>query len=269
MEGKTIGLFFLMVSKNHVDIFGTKVSITNINLAPQQVIGLCEKKSTGYICLPDAYVIVAAAKNLRLRQILNQSLLTLPDGAPLVLYAKSKGIKNIGTVSGYWLVKKLMDTHLTHYFYGSSPGELAKIKANLENEFPHARILGYKSPPWVSPNEIETNSQIADDMEQIKLLGPNIVWVGLNSPKQDYLMKAYAPLLGNIVLIGIGGVYDYLSGTMKISPEWVKKLSLRWVYRIIQNPRRLFRKTFIAIFGFSLLTLKEFVSVRKKAPADV
>ena len=77
-------------------------------------------------------------------------------------------------------------------------------------------------------------------------------------------MSAYAPLLEKSIMVGIGGVYDYLSGTMKISPEWVKKLSLRWVYRIVQNPKRILRKAIIAILGFLCLSLKEIVSRRKK-----
>ncbi len=112
--------------------------------------------------------------------------------------------------------------------------------------------------------EIENNHQLENDILEINQLKPDIIWVGLNSPKQDYLMSAFSPLLEKSLMIGIGGVYDYLSGTMKISPEWVKKLSLRWVYRIVQNPRRLFKKTFVAISGFLWLNLKEALTIKKK-----
>ena len=245
-----------------INIFGTQVSISNIEVAPEQIQSLVKLKS-GYICLPDAYVIVSATKNKKLQNILNNSLLTLPDGSPLVIYAKQKGIKNISSVSGYWLVKKLLDTNLNHYFYGSSQEELLRIKKNIIIEFPAAKVLGYKSPPLVKQEEIENNPQIAKDIQKINLLKPDIIWIGLNSPKQDYLMSAYTPLLEKSIMIGIGGVYDYLSGTMKISPEWVKKLSLRWVYRITQNPKRIYRKAVIAIFGFSWLLLKELFQRKK------
>lgn len=245
-----------------INIFNTNVSVTNINEAPGQIIKLCKTKP-GYICLPDAYVIVSATKNQKLQNILNNSLLTIPDGSPLVIYAKLKGIKGISSVSGYWLVKKLMDTELSHYFYGSSPEELMKIKVKLDTEFPHAHVLGYKSPPLIELDEIEGNSQILTDINEINQLNTDIIWVGLNSPKQDYLMSAYSPLLDKAIMVGIGGVFDYLSGAVKISPEWVKKISLRWVYRIAQSPRRLYKKTFIAIFGFSWLTLLEFLKIKK------
>lgn len=245
-----------MRTSSGISIFGTQVAITHIDLAPEQIIELIGKDS-GYICLPDGYVIVTATKNPKLRQILNNSLITFPDGSPLRMYARLKGIKKMSSVSGYWLVKNLLATEHTHYFYGSSEEELAKIQLNILKEFPNSKVLGYKSPPWVKLDEIETHPGIQKDVQEINQLKPNLIWIGMNSPKQDYLMAAYAHKMDNSIMIGIGGVFDYLSGTMKISPEWVKKLSLRWVYRITQNPKRIFRKAVIAIFGFTWLYFKE------------
>ncbi|MBN1117466.1 MAG: WecB/TagA/CpsF family glycosyltransferase [Bacteroidales bacterium] len=250
---------------DRISIFGTKISITNIEKAPGQIMELAGKKS-GYICLPDGFVVVTARKNKKLQNILNNSLLTFPDGSPIVMYSRLKKIKGMGSVSGFWLVKKLLQTELTHYFYGSSDEELDKIKNNIETEFPESKVLGYKSPPWVMLEEIENHPGLKKDIEEINRLKPDLVWIGMNSPKQDYLMAAYHKQFDKSILIGIGGVYDYLSGTMKISPEWVKKLSLRWVYRIVQNPKRIFKKAVIAIFGFSWLTFKEILSGQFKKP---
>ena len=249
---------------NRVNIFGTYVSITHIRKAPSQIISLLKNKSVpGYMCLSDGYVLVQSTKNKDLKAILNNSLITFPDGSPLVIYLKLKGIKDISTISGYWLVKELLVSDISHYFYGSSPEELLAIKKNIEKDFPKAKVLGYKSPPWVNLEEIENNSQIEQDIKEINALKPEIVWIGMNSPKQDYLMAAYSHILDNSIMIGIGGVYDYLSGTMKISPEWVKKLSLRWVYRIVQNPKRIWKKAIISIFGFSWLVLIHSLGLRK------
>lgn len=241
-----------------IDIFGVFVTIATIDNAPNMIRKLSEKNISGYICLPDAYIIVSATKNKKLRTILNKSLFTFPDGAPLAIYLKCKGIKNITSISGYWLVQKLLSSNLTHYFYGSSEEELRKIRQRIENLFPKAKVLGYKSPPWVDAENIEAHSEIMKDINEINLFKPDIIWVGMNSPKQDYLMSSYSSKLDNSIMVGIGGVYDYLSGTMKISPEWVKKLSLRWVYRIVQNPGRIYKKAIIAIFGFLFLSFKEF-----------
>ncbi len=245
-----------MEKLQRINVFGTQISIINLNKARELIYNLA-KSTTGYICLPDSYVIVLANKNKKLRNILKNSLLTLPDGQPSVIYAKSQGVEEMSSVSGFWLVKYLLNTDLSHYFYGSDSEELKKIESRINTEYKKANVLGYKSPPWVDLEDIEINSQILSDLSEINMLKPNIVWIGLNSPKQDYLMAHYSELFDSTVLIGIGGVYSYLSGEMKISPEWVKRMSLRWVYRIIQNPRRIFKKTVIAILGFIWLFIQE------------
>ena len=170
-----------MTDIKRINIFGTKVSITKIDVAPDQIRSLTGKES-GYICLPDSFVVVSATKNIKLQNILNNSLITFPDGSPLVVYSKLKGIKNIGSISGFWLVKSLLNTNLSHFFYGSSTEELLKIRTKIQIEYPEADVLGYKSPPWVKLEDIEDNNEIIKDIHEINRLKPDIVWIGMNSP---------------------------------------------------------------------------------------
>lgn len=235
---------------NRISIFGTQVNITNKAAAPN-LIKTHVGKGSGHVHFPDAFVTVSATKNKKLQDILNSSLITFPDGQPMAVYGKQKGHKEMTSVSGFWLLKELLkDKSISHYFYGSTEANLAKIKSNLDKEFPGANIIGYKSPPFVQLDDIENNAVLASDMKAINALKPHIIWIGMNSPKQDYLMAHYTSHLDNSIMIGVGGVFDYLSGALKISPEWVKKLSLRWVYRIAQNPKRYFKRSMVAIFSF-------------------
>jgi N-acetylglucosaminyldiphosphoundecaprenol N-acetyl-beta-D-mannosaminyltransferase len=239
-----------------INIFGSEVTKITKEEAPGAVSNLVNSKKSGYICFPDAFVIVSASRNKKLQNILNNSLITFPDGQPLVIYAKKKGVKKITTVSGYWLIKELLKKDMTHFFYGSDQENLDKVKSNIEKEFPKSNIIGYKSAPFVQLEEIEDNEQIRKDVESINLLKPNIVWIGFNSPKQDYLMYNFSKYLDNSIMIGVGGVFDYISGRLKISPEWIKKLSLRWAYRIIQNPKRYFKRNMYSIYHFIKLFIK-------------
>ena len=233
-----------------ISIFGTRVNITNKEEAPALIKSLIGSRS-GYVCFPDAFVTVSATKDKKLQGILNDSLVTFPDGQPMALYGRRHGHKTMTAVSGYWLCKALLqDAKVSHYFYGSSEENLQKIKAKLEAEFPQAHILGYQSPPFVDLPEVENNEAILADINMINALQPDIIWIGMNSPKQDYLMAYYSAHLDHSIMIGVGGVFDYLSGVLKISPEWVKKLSLRWVYRVFQNPKRYFKRSMVAIFSF-------------------
>ncbi len=249
---------------SHISIFGTQISITNSTETPKQVYSLVESNK-GYICLPDAFVIVSANKNKKLQQILNNSLLSLPDGQPIALYARFKGIKSMSSVSGYKLIQQLLATEISHFFYGSTEEELYKIRERITSEFPLANVVGYKAPPWVELDQIENNEKLQADIRGINQLKPNIIWVGFNSPKQDYFMAHYLQYLDNSIMIGVGGVFDYLSGKLKFSPEWIKKLALRWVYRIIQNPKRYFRRNVYAVFHFTRLFAAELLFSRKSS----
>ncbi len=218
-----------------------EVAISRIN--QNQAIDILKKASReapSYICFPDSFTIFSAKKDPILKFILNRSWLTMPDGKPLELYAKRKGLKDVTTVSGFWTCKALLEkSEATHFFYGSRPEVLENLKVKLEKEYPEAHVLGYKSPPFVSLNEIQNNKEIKKDMAVIAKLNPDFLWIGLSSPKQDYIMAQYYSLFKSSLLLGIGGVFEYLSGDVRKSPEWIKKIGLRWLYRLIKEPKRL------------------------------
>ena len=233
---------------NRFEILGSKVSETNF----KDTVTFFKNynySNTGYVCLSDFSVIVAAEKDHELQKILNQSLLTLPDGKPIEFFARLKGYKKVTTVSGYWLIKELFQTPLKHYFYGCNPECLERIVSRLQKEHSDSKIFGYKAPPLLSKKNIKGNKDLKNDVEIFNNLQPDIIWIGISSPKQDYLMHELQPMLNHGLMIGVGGVFDYLAGTKKISPEWVKKIGFRWFYRFIQEPRRLYKRYLITSFG--------------------
>jgi N-acetylglucosaminyldiphosphoundecaprenol N-acetyl-beta-D-mannosaminyltransferase len=108
-------------------------------------------------------------------------------------------------------------------------------------------VLGYKSPPFVSAREIGSSSQVKADIEQINALKPDLVWIGISSPKQDYLMHHFYQHLDKSLMLGVGGVFLYFADESLRSPEWVKKMGLRWIYRLLKEPKRLWPKYFATI----------------------
>jgi len=219
-------------------------------------------QSPGYICFPDASVIKDASKDSFLTEILNNSYLTMPDGKPSQLAAKLQGFGDVQTVSGFHLCKALLNSNLTHYFYGSDDEGLRKLRDRIEADFKQARVLGYKSPPFVSKAEIEKNQTIITDIEEINRLQPDLVWIGISSPKQDYLMHFHHKRLEKSLMLGIGGALLYFSDSSLKSPEWVKKIGFRWAYRLAKEPRRLWKKyfdTFCFLFRNSPYFMKAFL----------
>jgi N-acetylglucosaminyldiphosphoundecaprenol N-acetyl-beta-D-mannosaminyltransferase len=242
---------------SRIEIFGTKISITNLKVTVNIIQKYIFTKPS-YICFPDSYVAVKANQDQKLQKILNNAFLTLPDGKPIEFYSKLHGVKDISTVSGYWLCKNLLNTNLSHFFYGSNEDKLLKMKTNIFKEFPNANILGFLAAPFLYIEQINENPILLEDIKYINSLKPDLIWIGISSPKQDYLMSEYVQYLDQGLMLGVGGVFDYLSGYKKISPEWIKKLGLRWLYRLFKEPKRLWKKYLVGISVFIYLLVKEF-----------
>jgi N-acetylglucosaminyldiphosphoundecaprenol N-acetyl-beta-D-mannosaminyltransferase len=243
-------------------VYGTEISLMNLEKTIE-FLSEYDYSKRGYICLSDTFVVVLAERHDYLRSILNNSILTLPDGRPIEFYARIKGFHGISTVSGYWLIKGLMKSRISHYFYGVDEPALKKIYLNLKQEFGEVKIVGFKAPPILSQEEIVGNKLIEQDMDEINRLGPDIIWVGISSPKQDILISNYSTSLQRGIMIGVGGVLDYLSENKKISPEWIKKIGLRWFYRLIHEPVRLWRKYLFTFSRFFILLIRELFDRRK------
>jgi N-acetylglucosaminyldiphosphoundecaprenol N-acetyl-beta-D-mannosaminyltransferase len=220
------------------EFLGTYINATNL-AETAAFLKTYDFSKPAYVSFPDSSVLASAKDNHGLKEILNHALLTLPDGKPSELYARLKGYKNVSTVSGYWLGKELFRSDLTHYFLGSTEEKLAKIIANVRAEFPSAKIVGYRSPDFHDIKFFEDGNLLNKELVEINTLKPDLVWIGIGSPKQDFLMKSHTPHLKHGVMLGVGGVFDYLSGDVKKSPEWVKKIGMRWLWRLAKEPKRL------------------------------
>ena len=246
------------LSTQRFSFLGVPINATNTEEALAALTS-AKDDPCSYICFPDSFVIRAANRDARLLAILTYSRMTLPDGKPSQWFANCIGLKNVRTVSGFHVCKALLATSSTHYFYGGSPELLRSLDARLKEEFPHARILGMKSPPMLSEEEIITHPIIEEDFNAIASLKPDFIWIGISSPKQDLLMQRASRLLPRGALLGIGGVFNYLAHPELKSPEWMKRIGLRWLYRAIREPRRLAGK-YMGMLLFITLNLPRIVA---------
>lgn len=252
----TLSMTTKIKTPGRVDIFGTKFS--NVNL--ESAIDFLTKnkfETPKYVCFPSTDTITVAYNNPKFQKILNKSLITFVDGKFTEFYLRLKGYKDIKNVSGYWLLENLLQTPSTHYFYGCDNQTLKALDEKLRIKFPNAKILGFKAPPFVQLEEIYHNKQIVEDFKKISSLGPDYIWVGISTPKQDFLMHHYVKHLEKGVMFGVGAVLLYHSGAEKKGPEFLKKLGLRWLLRVIKNPGRIKqRKVFYNLIFVIKLVVK-------------
>ena len=212
-----------------------------------------------YITVNNVHSVVEGALNTEYGKIINDGFMALPDGQPLSLIARWKGDKNMERVFGPSLLEKVIDwsqnSKSSHYFFGSTQETLDLIKKKIEINYPHANISGYKSPPFreLTPEE---NQSYINQMNEVRA---DIIWVGLGAPKQEIWMANNYAMLDRGIMIGIGAGFDYLAGQTKHAPNWMKYFALEWLFRLIQEPKRLWKRYFITIPIFIALNFMEII----------
>jgi N-acetylglucosaminyldiphosphoundecaprenol N-acetyl-beta-D-mannosaminyltransferase len=125
-----------------------------------------------------------------------------------------------------------------HFFYGGAPGVVEELKARLEQRFPGLNVVGTFTPPFRPLNAEEENALIA----AVAAAKPDLIWVGLSTPKQERFMAAYLPKLETSLMLGVGAAFDFHAGKVKQAPRWIQRSGLEWAYRIGQEPRRLWKR---------------------------
>ncbi len=219
--------------------------------------------SPSYITVNNVHTIVEGVMNKKYGEIINSAFLALPDGKPLTVVAKMKGSKNIERIFGPTFMEKTIDwgrkDGLKHFFWGSSKETLEKMLSQIKVSFPEVKIAGAVSPPFRRLTKDENRNYI----NQMNGAGPDIIWIGLGAPKQEIWMYENYKKLNRGVMIGIGAGFDYLAGNTQHAPEWMKKYALEWLYRLIQEPHRLWKRYLVTNSLFIWYLLLEFLHLKK------
>jgi N-acetylglucosaminyldiphosphoundecaprenol N-acetyl-beta-D-mannosaminyltransferase len=219
----------------------------------------------GYVCIADVNSLMQTRTNPEHKSAFENAFMVTPDGMPLSLVAKLRGIREIGRVSGPDLLPAVLSwpeaKTWTHYFYGSSPETLKKLENKLRARFPAAKLVGFESPPF-RPLTVAENQ---DFIQRIHKLKPSIIWVGLGAPKQEKLMYSLAANLAPSILIGVGAAFDFHAGTVKRAPLWMQNGGLEWLHRLLSEPKRLWRRYLVVAPQFAVLALLALMQGKIKA----
>jgi N-acetylglucosaminyldiphosphoundecaprenol N-acetyl-beta-D-mannosaminyltransferase len=221
------------------NILGVKVSAIDMRVAIDAIFQWIERRTPQYICVTPAHSIMDCWLNPDLYPLFNNSGLTTPDGMSVVWLLHLQGYKQTKRVTGTDLMLQVLSeserTGWRHFFYGSTPETLHLLKEKITRQFPAAEIVGMYAPPFRELTPEEDEAIIA----RIKNAHPDILWVGISSPKQERWMAAHLHELEVPVLIGVGAAFDFVSGVKKRAPVWMQRLGLEWLYRFLSEPARL------------------------------
>lgn len=226
------------------------------NLVPSLERFFAERPANNYVCVSNVHTTVECIADERLRRIQNGSFLTIADGQPVILYGRAAGTQGIERIMGPDIMSEVFAApdarHRSHYFLGGMPETLAAMEGNLKAKFPQLRIAGMHSPPFrkLSPEEEAAMRQ------RILETRPDYLWVCFGAPKQEYWMEANHALYPDSLLIGIGAGFAYHAGELKRAPVWAQKLACEWLWRLMQDPKRLWKRYFKTNPVFILLFAK-------------
>ena len=213
------------------------------------------------VCLANVHMLMEAYWNNRFAQTLFEADLVTPDGMPIVWMLRLLGVYQQNQVAGMDVFLNLCDlaqqTGIKVYFIGSSKDILEKIKRNLAREYPILQVAGMKAIPFIPIEEIISN-QDRDLIAEINHSGAGIVFVCLGCPKQEIWMSQYQGSIQG-VMIGVGAVFSMYAGINPRAPYWFQQLGLEWLYRLLQEPRRLWWRYGSTIPPFLYLAIRQLV----------
>lgn len=248
-------------------ILGVNIAITNMQETVNLIMDHLEDIRGQFICLSNVHTTVMAEKDAEYRKIQNSAFLALPDGSPLALVQRLRGYRSAEQVAGPDLMPALWKatehTAYSHYFYGSTPETIEALQKNLGSRYPELKIAGMEAPPFRPLTEEEDRQAV----ERINASGADFVWVGLGAPKQEKWMYEHRGRIHG-VMFGVGAGFDFHAGTVKRAPDWMRRHYLEWLYRLVQDPKRLWKRYVQTNGKFLLLSVKDAFVWKKYTDKD-
>jgi len=251
------------VKIQRTNILGVQVSAINLPIALEQIDEWIRARDPHYICVTGVHGVMESQRDQHLLDIHNRAGMVTPDGMPLVWISRARGFHQVSRVYGPDLMTAVLDMSVQkgyrHFLYGGAEGVAEKLKDVIQTRFPGTHIVGTYCPPFRSLNDEEKRKVI----DIIRACDPDILWVGLSTPKQEYWMAQFVDVLQVPALIGVGAAFDFLSGRKRQAPLWMQRSGLEWLFRLVTEPNRLWKRYLVNNPQFILLFLAQEFGLRK------
>jgi N-acetylglucosaminyldiphosphoundecaprenol N-acetyl-beta-D-mannosaminyltransferase len=247
---------------NKTMVLGMRVDETSIKKVVDIIAEWCGKKNQSrYVCVSNVHMCIETYDSDVFRSVVNNADIVVPDGKPLVIGSRLLGGEESQQVRGADLTRALLELSneqsLSIGFYGGSEQALNGIRDVIALRYPNAELNCLISPPYREISEKEDNEYI----ESINESGVNILFVGLGCPKQEIWMANHKGKVDS-VMIGVGAVFDFLSGTKREAPKWIQEIGLEWLFRLLSEPKRLWKRYLIYNPRFVWIFTKQLVNSR-------
>jgi N-acetylglucosaminyldiphosphoundecaprenol N-acetyl-beta-D-mannosaminyltransferase len=244
-------------SDDKVDVLGVGVNAINLDDAVATIERWIGERSRNYVCVTGVHGIMESRRDPRLRAIHNQAGMVTPDGMPLVWLLRLFGRRRTDRVYGPDLMRKVTAISsrrgYRQFYYGGVEGLADKLKQTMEDLHPLLDVAGTLCPPF---REL-TASEDQIIVDAINAARPDILWIGLSTPKQEMWMAKHVGRINAPVMIGVGAAFDFLAGTKRQAPVWMQRRGLEWLFRLASEPTRLWRRYAYIVPAFGILAAGE------------
>lgn len=224
------------------DVLGISIDAVDMDRALDRVQGLLQSRRKSYICVAGVHGVMEAQRSAALRHVYAGASITIPDGMPLVWVGLHQGHTAMQRVTGPDMMLEIFRrpefAHVTHFLYGGQPGVAEQLRTRFGTLFPRVHIVGHATPPFRDLAAVEAEALST----QIRKLRPDIVWVGIGCPRQELFMARYLSALDTHMMIGVGAAFDFHTGRIRDCAPWIKSAGLQWLHRLLQDPRRLWKR---------------------------
>jgi N-acetylglucosaminyldiphosphoundecaprenol N-acetyl-beta-D-mannosaminyltransferase len=248
-----------------MDVAGIPVTALPLQTQIHTILQWAVNRSSRFVCVANTHMLVEAYKEACFEQVLNSADLITPDGMPLVWMMKLLGVSAQDRVAGMDILLGLCQQapaqNIPVFFLGSQSKILNQMRQRLSIDFPQLTIAGMEPLPF-------GNKALEEDAALIRRInnsGARIVFVCLGCPKQEYWMAKHRYKI-HAVMIGLGGVFPIYAGIHRHAPKIFRVAGLEWLYRLVQEPRRLWKRYATTIPIFIWLALKQLLGELMQLP---
>jgi len=238
-----------------VNVLGVAVSAVNPGLAVAEIRRWITENEHRYVCVSGVHGVMECHRDPILKAIHNKAGLVLPDGMPLAWWVRGAGHPEADRVCGPEFMPLMFETlrGRRHFFFGSTKKTLRDLILRVREQYPDAEIVGSISPPFRQV----TDQEDAEIVRAINDSKADIVWVGLSTPKQERWMASHCGRLTAPALIGVGAAFDMQAGHISRAPKFIRRTGFEWAYRLMLEPRRLWRRYLVNNPAFVLLAVAQ------------
>lgn len=245
--------------ESRIDFFGINLDVLTFGETIEKISGFIDKRHQVQHVVVNVAKLVYAQKDNKLKNIINSCPLINVDGAGIVLGAKMLGINIPERVAGIDLMEKLIEKSVEKgyriYFFGAEEDVVKKVVDVYSEKYPKLQIAGYRNGYYNDAEEPQL-------VEEIRRAKADILFVAMGSPKKEIFLNKYSSTLDIPFTMGVGGSFDVVAGKVKRAPIWVQRLNSEWLFRLLQEPKRMWKRYTVTNSIYLWMLIKEFLKQR-------